>query len=58
MEANRLVLAGSFCWNKECSDYDEIEKSKSEVAKYEMALKSKDDEIGFLRGHVAQLPKA
>jgi transposase-like protein len=21
MEANRLVLAGSFCWNKECSDY-------------------------------------
>jgi len=21
MEANRLVLAGSFCWNKDCSDY-------------------------------------
>jgi hypothetical protein len=21
MEANRLVLAGSFCWNKDCPDY-------------------------------------
>jgi transposase-like protein len=21
MRANRLVLAGSFCWNKDCPDY-------------------------------------
>jgi chromosome segregation ATPase len=37
---------------------EEIEKSRSEVTKYEMALKSKDDEIGFLRGHVAQLTQS
>jgi hypothetical protein len=29
-----------------------------EATKYEMALKSKEDEISFLRGHVAQLTQS
>jgi chromosome segregation ATPase len=37
---------------------EEIEKSRSEVTKYEMALKSKEDETAFLRGHVAQLTQS
>jgi metal-responsive CopG/Arc/MetJ family transcriptional regulator len=35
--------------------YAEINQAKQDVSKYEMALKTKDDEINFLRGHVSQL---
>jgi transposase-like protein len=24
MKANRLALAGSFCWNRDCPDYDKV----------------------------------
>jgi chromosome segregation ATPase len=37
---------------------EELEKSKTDVTKYEMALKSKEDETAFLRGHVAQLTQS
>jgi len=35
--------------------YAEVNLAKQEVSKYEMALKTKDDEVNFLRGHVSQL---
>lgn len=35
--------------------YGEVNQAKQEVSKYEMAFKTKDDEINFLRGHVSQL---
>src|SRR5659263_291318 len=35
--------------------YAEVNQAKQEVSKYEMALKTKDDEINFLRGHISQL---
>lgn len=34
---------------------DNLIKAGLEVSKYEMAIKLKDDEISFLRGHVSQL---
>lgn len=38
--------------------YADIMQAKNEVSKYEMALKAKEDEISFLRGHVAQLTQS
>jgi len=35
--------------------YAEVMQAKAETSKYEMAIKLKDDEIFFLRGHVSQL---
>ena len=35
--------------------YADVNQVKQEVAKFESALKAKEDEISFLRGHVAQL---
>ncbi len=32
MRANRLVLAGSFCWNRECPDYGQIDHGN--IVKY------------------------
>ena len=38
--------------------YADVMQAKNETAKYEMALKGKEDEISFLRGHVAQLTQS
>ena len=38
--------------------YADIMQAKNEVSKYEMALKGKEDEISFLRGHIAQLTQS
>lgn len=39
--------------------YADIMQAKNETAKYEMALKSKEDEISsFLRCHIAQLTQS
>lgn len=38
--------------------YAEGNQARQEVAKYELALKSKEDEVSFLRGHVAQLTQS
>ncbi len=35
-----------------------FENMKREKEKLEVALKAKDDEVGFLRGHVAQLTQS
>ncbi|MDF0591210.1 IS1/IS1595 family N-terminal zinc-binding domain-containing protein [Candidatus Methanocrinis natronophilus] len=32
MKANRLVLAGSFCWNKDCPDYGLVDQGN--IVKY------------------------
>jgi transposase-like protein len=32
MKANRLVLAGSFCWNRDCPDYGQIDHGN--IVKY------------------------
>lgn len=32
MKANRLVLAGSFCWNRDCPDYGRIDQRN--IVKY------------------------
>lgn len=37
---------------------EELEKAKQEGAKYEMAFKSQQADIDFLRGHVAQLTQS
>jgi hypothetical protein len=37
------------------ADFSQI---KQEAAKFESALKAKEDEISFLRGHVAQLTQS
>jgi len=37
---------------------EELEKAKQEALKYEMAFRSKDDEIAFLRGHVSLLTQS
>jgi hypothetical protein len=34
---------------------EELEKARSETTKYELAFKSKDEEINFLRGYLSQL---
>ena len=38
--------------------YADVMQAKNEISKYEMALKSKEDEISFLRGHIAQLTQS
>ncbi len=38
--------------------YADVMQARQEVAKYELALKSKEDEVSFLRGHVAQLTQS
>ena len=38
--------------------YAESNQARQEVAKFESALKSKEDEISFLRGHVSQLTQS
>jgi metal-responsive CopG/Arc/MetJ family transcriptional regulator len=38
--------------------YADVMQAKNEISKYEMALKGKDDEISFLRGHVSQLTQS
>ena len=38
--------------------YAEVMHAKNETAKYEMTLKGKEDEISFLRGHIAQLTQS
>ena len=38
--------------------YADVMQAKNETSKYEMALKGKEDEISFLRGHVAQLTQS
>lgn len=38
--------------------YADVMQAKNEIAKYEMALKGKEDEISFLRGHIAQLTQS
>jgi Asp-tRNA(Asn)/Glu-tRNA(Gln) amidotransferase B subunit len=35
--------------------YADVMQAKNETSKFEMALKGKEDEISFLRGHVSQL---
>ena len=37
---------------------EELEKAKLEAMKYEMAFRAKDEEIAFLRAHVAQLTQS
>lgn len=32
MKANRLVLAGSFCWNRDCPDYGKV--GRGNIVKY------------------------
>jgi len=38
--------------------YADVMQARQEVAKYEAAMKVKDDEVSFLRGHVAQLTQS
>ena len=38
--------------------YADVMQAKNETSKFEMALKGKEDEISFLRGHVAQLTQS
>jgi metal-responsive CopG/Arc/MetJ family transcriptional regulator len=38
--------------------YADVMQARNETAKYEMAIKGKEDEISFLRGHVAQLTQS
>ena len=38
--------------------YADIMQAKNETAKSEMALKGKEEEISFLRGHIAQLTQS
>lgn len=38
--------------------YADVMQAKNETAKYEMALKGKEDEISFLRGHISQLTQS
>jgi metal-responsive CopG/Arc/MetJ family transcriptional regulator len=35
--------------------YADVMQAKNETSKFEMALKGKEEEIAFLRGHIAQL---
>ncbi len=37
---------------------DELNQVRTDLAKAESALKSKEEEISFLRGHVAQLTQS
>lgn len=37
---------------------EELEKARQEITKYEMAFKSQQADIDFLRGHVAQLTQS
>ncbi len=43
---------------KVTQSYADVMQAKSETSKFEMALKGKEDEISFLRGHVAQLTQS
>ena len=38
--------------------YAEGNQARQEIAKFESAMKAKEDEISFLRGHVAQLTQS
>jgi metal-responsive CopG/Arc/MetJ family transcriptional regulator len=38
--------------------YADVMQAKNETAKYEIALKGKEDEISFLRGHISQLTQS
>jgi metal-responsive CopG/Arc/MetJ family transcriptional regulator len=38
--------------------YADVIQAKNETSKFEMTLKGKEDEISFLRGHVAQLTQS
>jgi hypothetical protein len=37
---------------------EDLARAKTEADKLKEAMKAKDDEIGFLRGHVAQLTQS